>query len=309
VRFASIEAAIGHTPTVEVPRLCPNPQVRLYVKLEGANPSGSIKDRVARYLLDSLEASGRLGPGSVVLEPSSGNLGISLAMLCRRRGHALAIVLPDNVTAERRALLDVYGAQIIDSPGEQGSNGAIALARSLAASDPRYVMADQYANPANPLAHYETTGQEIVADVPEIDVLVCGLGTSGSLMGAGRRVREHNSAVRVIAAEPLPGEQLQGLRSLDEGFVPEIFDPAAIDAKYLVSTAEAVAMLRRLTAEEGIFAGVSSGGVLSAAVRVAATMARGTIVALLADGGWKYLSEKLWTRELDADRLEALNLW
>jgi cysteine synthase len=309
VRFASIEEAIGHTPLVEIPRLCPNRRVRLLAKLEGANPTGSIKDRVARYLIDGLERDGRLAADSIILEPSSGNLGISLAMLCRRRGHALAIVLPDNVTVERRALLAIYGAQIIDSPGAQGSNGAIAMARSLATSDSRYVMADQYANPANPRAHYETTGAEIVADCPEVDMLVAGLGTGGSLMGAGRRLREHNPAARIVAAEPQPGEQVQGLRSLDEGFVPEIFDPAAIDARLLVTTEEAVAMLRRLTAEEGIFAGVSSGGVLAAAARMAASMESGTVVALLADGGWKYLSEELWTRELAEDRLEALNLW
>ena len=300
---------IGHTPLVEIQRFNPNPDVRLLVKLEGANPTGSVKDRVARYLVEDLERSGRLSPDSVILEPSSGNTGISLALVCRLKGYRLAVVMPDNVTRERRQLLEIYGAQIIDSPGAQGSNGAVAMARELAASDSRYVMADQYANPANPLAHYETTGPEIIADCPEVDVFVAGLGTGGTLMGAGRRLREHNPQVKVYAAEPMPGEMVQGLRSLDEGFVPEIFDASRLDGRYLVTTAESIEALRRLTELEGIFAGVSAGGVLVVASRIAKQMESGTIVALLADGGWKYLSEDVWSRDLEDESVEGLNLW
>ncbi|HXX61281.1 MAG TPA: cysteine synthase family protein [Candidatus Sulfotelmatobacter sp.] len=310
-RFDSIETAIGHTPLVELPALSPRPGIRLLAKLEGLNPSGSVKDRIARALLADLEASGRLGPGTTILEATSGNTGIAMAMLARRRGHPLTVVLPDNVTQERRQLLTLYGAEIIESPGELGSNGSIALARRLAANDGRYVMADQYANAANPRAHYETTGPEILAACPEIDVFVAGLGTGGTLMGVGRRLREANPAVRLIAAEPLPGEQVQGLRSLADGFVPEILDPTLLDGRFLVSSTDAIRGLRALLEREGILGGVSSGAVLVAARRVAATMERGTIVLLLADGGWKYLSDGLWTRdlaELEADG-ETRNWW
>ena len=306
---SSLLDAIGHTPMVEVARFCPNPRVRMLVKLEGANPTGSVKDRVARYLVDDLERSGRLKSDSIVLEPSSGNTGISLAMICRLRGWPLTVVMPVNVTRERRQMLDIYGARVVDSVAELGSNGAVALARRMAADDPRYVMPDQYSNPANPLAHYETTGPEILADCPEVDVFVAGLGTGGTLMGVGRRLREAKPGVRVYAAEPLPGEMVQGLRSLDEGFVPEVFDPSAIDGRFLVTTAESIEALRRLTATEGIFAGVSAGGVLVVAARLAEQMESGTIVALLADGGWKYLSEDVWSRDLDDESVEALNLW
>ena len=303
--------AIGHTPLVEIPRLCPNPHVRLYAKLEGLNPTGSVKDRVARYLIEDLEASGRLGPDSIIVEPTSGNTGISLAMMARRKGYRVAVVLPDNVTQERRQLLTIFGAEIIDSPGALGSNGAVALARRLLAEDARFVMPYQYGNPANPRAHYETTGVEILADCPEVDVFVAGLGTGGTLTGVGRRLREANSAVRVYAAEPLPGEHVQGLRSLEDGFVPEVFDPAILDGKYLVSNEEAITALRALGELEGIFAGVSSGAVLVAADRVARTMDQGTIVALFADGGWKYLSDGLWTRPLEemGEDLESRTWW
>ena len=303
--------AIGHTPLVEIPRLCPNPHVRLYAKLEGLNPTGSVKDRVARYLIEDLEASDRLGPDSIIVEPTSGNTGISLAMMARRKGYRVAVVLPDNVTQERRQLLTIFGAEIIDSPGALGSNGAVALARRLLAEDARFVMPYQYGNPANPRAHYETTGVEILADCPEVDVFVAGLGTGGTLTGVGRRLREANSAVRVYAAEPLPGEHVQGLRSLEDGFVPEVFDPAILDGKYLVSNEEAITALRALGELEGIFAGVSSGAVLVAADRVARTMDHGTIVALFADGGWKYLSDGLWTRPLEemGEDLESRTWW
>jgi [CysO sulfur-carrier protein]-thiocarboxylate-dependent cysteine synthase len=307
--YASIVEAIGHTPLVEITRMSSSPRVRLFAKLEAYNPTGSVKDRVARYLVEGLEAAGRLGPDSIILEPSSGNLGISLAMIARRRGYRVAIVMPDNATQERRQMLALYGAEIIDSPGAQGSNGAIEVARTLVERDERFVMPYQYGNPLNPLAHYETTGAEIVADCPQVDVFVAGLGTGGTLMGVGRRLREHNPRVKVYAAEPMPGEAVQGLRSLEEGFVPEIFDPAGIDGKYLVTTAESLEALRTLTEREGIFAGVSSGGVLAAAGRVAQELESGTIVVLLADGGWKYLSEDVWKRDLDDEALEALNLW
>ena len=307
--YSSLLEAIGHTPMVEIGRFNRNPRVRLLVKLEGMNPTGSVKDRVARHLIDGLERDSRLSPDSVILEPSSGNTGISLAMICRIRGYRLAVVMPNNVTRERRQLLEIYGASIIDSPGALGSNGAVEMARRLVRDDPRYVMPDQYANPMNPLAHYETTGPEIVADCPTVDVFVAGLGTGGTLMGVGRRLREHNPSVRIYAAEPMPGEAVQGLRSLDEGFVPEIFDASAIDGRFLVTTAESIEAMRRLGATEGIFAGVSSGGVLAVATRLADEMESGTMVALLADGGWKYLSEDLWRIDPDDERLETLNLW
>ena len=309
-RYASILDAIGHTPLVEIPRMSPNPNVRLYAKLEFLNPTGSVKDRVAKYLIEDLERSGRLGPDSIIIEPTSGNTGIALAMIARRKGYRVAVVMPDNVTQERRQLLGLFGAEIIDSPGASGSNGAIELAKYLCAKDPRFVMPYQYGNPANPRAHEETTAEEIIADCPEVDVFVSGLGTGGTLTGVGRRLRRHNPAVRIYAAEPMPGENVQGLRSLDDGFIPEIFDPSILDGKFLVSNAESVAALRELTEREGIFAGVSSGGVVVAAQRVAAGMEHGTIVVLLADGGWKYLSENIWTRDpADDEELDALNLW
>lgn len=291
--------------------MCPNPNVRLYAKLEFLNPTGSVKDRVARYLIEDLERSGRLRPDSIIIEPTSGNTGIALAMIARRKGYRVACVLPDNVTQERRQLLALFGAEIIDSPGHLGSNGAVALARYLVDRDERFVMPYQYGNPANPLAHEETTAEEIIADCPEVDVFVAGLGTGGTLMGVGRRLKRHHPAVKVYACEPLPGDQVQGLRSLEEGFIPEILDPKVLDGKLLVSNEEAIRALRELTEKEGIFAGVSSGAAVVAAQQVASHMRHGTIVVLLADGGWKYLSEDLWTRDLerDADEIESLNLW
>ena len=308
-RYSSLIEAIGHTPLVEIPRFCPNPRVKLLVKLEGVNPTGSVKDRVARYMIEGLEAAGRLKGDSIVLEPSSGNTGIALAMICRLRGWPLTVVISANATRERRQMLDIYGATVVESPAELGSNGAVALARQMAADDSRFVMPDQYANPLNPLAHYETTAPEIIADCPEIDAFVAGLGTGGTLTGVGRRLREYRSDVRIYAAEPMPGERVQGLRSLEDGFVPEIFDPSVVDGKFLVTTAESIEAVRRLTQLEGIFAGVSSGGVLVVAARVAEQMQSGTIVALLADGGWKYLSEDVWSRDLEDESMEALNLW
>jgi cysteine synthase B len=291
--------------------MSPNPNVSLWAKLEGFNPTGSLKDRIALAMIDDLEASGRLTADSVILEPTSGNTGISLAVIALRRGYRLAVVMPDNVTPERRQLLAILGAEIIDSPGAEGSNGAVRLAKHLAETDPRYVMPYQYGNPANPRAHAETTAEEIIAACPEVDVFVAGLGTGGTLMGVARRLREHDADVKIYAAEPLPGEQVQGLRSLDEGFIPEILDPSQLDGKFLVSAEDSVRAVRALLEREGIFAGVSSGAVLVAAARVASRVERGTIVALLADGGWKYLSSGIWDRPLEelGDDLDAKSWW
>ena len=298
-RFDGLIDSIGGTPIVEIARLSPSPDVHLVAKLEAANPTGSVKDRVARALVEDLEASGRLNPDSILLEATSGNTGIALAMIGRRKGYRVAVVMPDNVTVERRALIALHGAEVIDSPGALGSNGAIALARDLVARDPRFVMADQYANPANPRVHEETTGPEILDAVPELDVFVAGLGTGGTLTGVGRFLHRAKPGVRIIAAEPLPGEAVQGLRSLDDGFVPEIFDPSILDDRYVVSNTEAITTARELLALEGIFAGPSSGAILTVAARVARSMDHGTIVALLPDGGWKYLSAGTYTRPLD----------
>jgi [CysO sulfur-carrier protein]-thiocarboxylate-dependent cysteine synthase len=311
-RYADILEAIGHTPLVEIPRMSPNPRVRILAKLEMLNPTGSVKDRVAKYLIEDLEARGLLRDDSIILEPTSGNTGIALAMIGRRKGYRVALVMPDNVTNERRQMAALYGAEVIDSPGALGSNGAIALAKHLVGKDDRFVMPYQYGNPANPQAHFETTGPEILADCPEIDVFVAGLGTGGTLMGVARHLREQRPGVRIVAAEPLPGEQVQGLRSLDEGFIPEIFDPTEIDAKYLVSNRDAIAALRELVFREGIFGGPSCGAVLVAAAREASRMREGTIVALLPDGGWKYLSAGTYTTSLDemTDALEGgVNWW
>ena len=310
-RFPSIVDAIGFTPLVEVPRMCPNPNVRLYAKLEFMNPTGSVKDRVAKYLIEDLEREGRLTPDSIIIEPTSGNTGISLAMIARRKGYRVAVVLPDNVTMERRQLLALFGVEIIDSPGSKGSNGAVELAKHLVKKDPRFVMPYQYGSPENPRAHEETTAEEIINDCPEVDAFVAGLGTGGTLVGVGKRLREHNPDIGIYAAEPLPGNDVQGLRSLDEGFIPEIFDPSVLDGKLLVSNTDAIDTLRELIEKEGIFAGVSCGAVLVAAKEVARRMDRGTVVALLPDGGWKYLRQGVWNRDLAADRDEVdnLNLW
>jgi [CysO sulfur-carrier protein]-thiocarboxylate-dependent cysteine synthase len=311
-RYSSILDAIGHTPLVEIPRMSPNPEVRIFAKLEMMNPTGSVKDRIARALIADLEASDRLRPDSIILEPTSGNTGIALAMIGRRKGYRVALVMPDNVTQERRQLAALFGAEVIDSPGRLGSNGAIALAKHLVEKDPRFVMPYQYGNPANPLAHELTTGPEILADCPEIDVFVAGLGTGGTLMGVARFLGRAKPGVRIVAAEPLPGEDVQGLRSLDDGFVPEILDPDLLDAKYLVSNRDAIAALRDLVDREGIFAGPSCGAVLVAAAREARRMSSGTIVALLPDGGWKYLSAGTFNRDLDemeADLEGGVNWW
>ncbi|MCA1568762.1 MAG: cysteine synthase family protein [Chloroflexi bacterium] len=304
-------AAIGDTPMVELRRLAPHDGVRLYAKLEGSNPTGSVKDRVARAMIDSALADGSLRPGQTILEPSSGNTGISLAMIGSRLGHPVRIVMPDNTTPEREQVLRLFGAEIVFSAGAEGSNGAIRLARSLADADPSLFMPYQYGNEANPRAHFETTGPEILEQVPEIDAFVAGLGTGGTLTGVGRYLKRERPAVRIIAAEPMPGEGVQGLRSLEDGFIPPVLDESVLDDKFLVTNRDAVIGLRRLLREEGVFAGLSSGAAIAVAVRVAREMVAGSIVVLLADDGWKYLSTDLWTRDLDEleDELEGSLLW
>jgi [CysO sulfur-carrier protein]-thiocarboxylate-dependent cysteine synthase len=290
---SSLLGLIGNTPLVELPRLSP-PGRRIYAKLEGQNPTGSIKDRVALAMVDAAE----LRPGQELLEPTSGNTGISLALVAKLKGLRLTCVMPSNATPERRALLELYGATIIDSPGEEGSNGAVRMAQEIAAADDRYVMLFQYANEANPRAHYEGTGAEIVRDLERVDALVAGLGTGGTLMGTARRLREAFPHVEIVAAEPLPGDPVMGLRSLEDGYVPPILDVAQLDRKLLVSNAEAAAAVRVLLEREGLFAGVSSGAVVHVARRIADALPEGSVVvAVLADGGWKYLSAPFWSGE------------
>lgn len=304
-------STIGNTPMVELRRLSPSGGARVFAKLEGTNPSGSVKDRIARAMVEEGLASGRLTPGQTILEPSSGNTGISLAMVGRLLGHPVRIVLPDNTTPEREQMLRLYGAEIVHSPGDEGSNGAIRLAERLAAEDPTLFMPYQYGNEANPRAHEETTGPEILEQVPDLDVFVAGLGTGGTLTGVGHFLKRVRPGVRIVAAEPLPGEGVQGLRSLDEGFVPPVLDASVLDDKYLVNNRDAVIGVRRLLSEEGIFAGLSCGAAVAVALRVAREMTSGTVVVLLADAGWKYLSADLWTRDLDEleDELEGSLLW
>jgi cysteine synthase B len=269
--------------------------VRLYAKLEGQNPTGSTKDRVAKAMIEAAEASGALEPGGELLEPTSGNTGISLALIARLKGYRLTCVMPDNVTEERRRLLQLFGAEIVESPGDEGSNGAVRVALELAEREPRYFMPFQYANEANARAHYEGTGAEIAQAVERLDCFVAGLGTGGTLMGAGRRLRESFPHVIVAAAEPLPGDPVMGLRSLEDGYVPPILDVSKLDRKLLVSNGEAAAGSRLLLEREGIFAGVSSGGVLHVALRLAHELGEGSVIAcVLADGGWKYLSADFW---------------
>jgi len=304
-------STIGSTPMVELPHIAPSPRIRLYAKLESANPTGSVKDRIARTMLEDARATGALAPGQTILEPSSGNTGISLAMIGRLMGHPVRIVMPDNTTVEREQLLRLYGAEIVPSPGAEGSNGAIRLAQELSAADPSVFMPYQYGNAANPRAHEEGTGPEILAAVPGIDLFVAGLGTGGTLTGVGRFLKRERPGVRVIAAEPLPGEQVQGLRNLDEGFVPPVLDASVLDDRYLVGNRDAVVGVRRLMREEGIFVGLSSGAALHVALRAAAEMEEGSIVVLLADGGWKYLSTGIYDRDIDDldEQLERSLLW
>jgi cysteine synthase B len=298
MRVDSVLDLIGNTPLVAAHQLSPNPAVRLFVKLEGMNPGGSVKDRIAKSMIEDAEEEGRLLPGDTILEPSSGNTGIGLALVCRVKGYKLRVVLPENVSVERRQLLEIFGAEVIPSPAAEGSNGAIKVAQELA-KEGDTVFLYQYGNAANPKAHYEGTGPEIWAECPEVDAFVAGLGTSGTLMGVGRYLKERNPDVKIVAVEPPAGEDVQGLRSLEEGYVPPIFDPDVLDRRFIVRLTESVEWTRRL-AELGIFAGLSSGAVLAGAAKVVATMDEGTIVALLPDGGWKYLSTGAWTDDIDA---------
>jgi cysteine synthase B len=311
MRYESILDLIGNTPLVGVHALSPNPAVRIYAKLEGQNPGGSMKDRIALRMVEAAERDGVLQRGDTILEPSSGNTGIGLALVARMKGYRLRVVLPENVSEERRQMLEIFGAQVIPSPGEEGSNGAIRQAEKLAAEDSSLVMLFQYGNPANPDAHYATTGPEILRDCPEVDVFVAGLGTSGTLMGVGRYLKEQKPDVRVVAVEPPAGELVQGLRSLEDGFVPPIFDPAVLDRKFIVRPRESIEWTRRLLDECGIFAGISSGAVMAGVAKMAATMDVGTIVALLPDAGWKYLSSGAWTDDLDVvtERAQRINYW
>jgi [CysO sulfur-carrier protein]-thiocarboxylate-dependent cysteine synthase len=300
---------IGNTPLVELTRLAPTSSVQIYAKLEGTNPTGSIKDRVALAMIEAAEASGELEPGRQLIEPTSGNTGISLAMVARLKGYPLTCVMPANATEERRRLLRIYGAEIVDSPPEEGSNGAVRMALELAARDPRLFMPFQYGNEANPRAHYEGTGTEIAEALDRVDVLVAGLGTGGTLMGTGDRLRETFHDVVVAAAEPLPGDPVMGLRSLADGYVPPILDVSKLDRKLLVSNEESLEGVRALVAQEAIFAGVSSGAVVHVARRLAAELDEGVVVCILADGGWKYLSADFWDAGDPAAAMEHGHWW
>ncbi|MFO7591916.1 MAG: cysteine synthase family protein [Acidimicrobiia bacterium] len=311
MRHETVLGLIGDTPLVGIHALSPNPDVRIYAKLEGQNPGGSSKDRIALKMVELAEADGTLTPGDTIIEPSSGNTGIGLALVAKLRGYRLRVVLPDNVSIERRQLLEIFGAEVIESPGAEGSNGAIRRAEELAEAEPSLKLLFQYGNPANPRAHYDSTGPEIWRDCPEVDVFVAGLGTSGTLMGVGTYLKEQSNAVRIVAVEPPAGELVQGLRSLDDGFVPPIFDPAVLDRKFIVRPRESIVWLRRLLEDCGVFAGISSGAAVAGAVKMAEQMDAGTIVTLLPDGGWKYLSSGAWTDDLEVveERATRVNYW
>jgi cysteine synthase B len=311
-RYGDIVQAIGNTPLVELRRLSTKPGVRIWAKMESFNPTGSVKDRVARALIEDAEEKGAIGPGMTILEPTSGNTGISLAMICKRKGYKLKVVMPDNVTPERTQLLTMYGAEIVYSPGDQGSNGAVALALKMAESDPTYYMPYQYGNPANPRAHYDGTAVEILEELDgRVDAFVAGLGTGGTLMGNGRRFKEElGDAVKIVAAEPMQGEPVQGLRSLDDGFIPPIIDLSVLDRKIFVTNRDAIIWTRRLLDEEGIFAGVSSGAIASIAVRIANEMDEGNVVFIVCDDGTKYLSSGIYTRPVDEiENLDSTVWW
>jgi cysteine synthase B len=312
-KYGDIVQAIGNTPLVELKRLSPKPGVRIYAKLEFYNPTGSVKDRVARSMIEDAEEKGAIRPGQTILEPTSGNTGISLAMICKRKGYPLKVVMPDNVTTERTQLLQMYGAEIVYSPGDQGSNGAVAMALEMAEGDSSYYMPYQYGNQANPDAHYHGTAPEILEELDTVTAFVAGLGTGGTLMGNARRLKEHDPDTMIVAAEPRQGELVQGLRSLEDGFIPPIIDISVLDKKIFVSNADAVVWTKKLLAEEGLFAGVSSGAIASIAVRVATNLDEGNVVFVVCDDGWKYLSSGVYTKsieELEADgTLETASFW
>jgi cysteine synthase B len=307
---SSLLELVGSTPLVELAHVSPKPEVKLYAKLEGQNPTGSIKDRVAKSMIEAAEASGELEPGRALLEPTSGNTGIALAMIAALKGYPLTCVMPENSTEERKRLLRLYGAEIVLSPAAEGSNGAVRLALELAERDPRWFMPFQYANAANPRAHYEGTGAEIAEALDRVDVLVAGLGTGGTLMGTGERLRESFPDVVVAAAEPMPGDPVMGLRSLEDGYVPPILDVSKLDRKILVSNADAVRAVRELLRREGIFAGVSCGAALHVARRIASELDEGVVVVILADGGWKYISADFWdAAEAEVEESMERTLW
>jgi cysteine synthase B len=311
-RYSDIVQSIGNTPIVELKRLSPKPGVRLWAKLESHNPTGSVKDRVARALIEDAEEKGAIASGQVILEPTSGNTGISLGMLCKLKGYPLKVVMPDNVTPERTQLLQMWGAEIVYSEGSKGSNGAVELALEMAASDSRYYMPYQYGNEANPLAHYNGTAVEILDELDnDVSAFVAGLGTGGTLMGNGRRLKEVlGDAVKIVAAEPMQGEPVQGLRSLDDGFIPPIIDLTLLDRKIFVTNSDAIVWTRRLLDEEGIFAGVSSGAIARVAARIAGELDEGNVVFVVADDGWKYLSSGVYTRPLEEiENLESTLWW
>jgi cysteine synthase B len=305
-RYGDIVEAIGNTPLIELKRLSPKPGVRIWAKMESFNPTGSVKDRVARALIEDAEAKDVIRPGMTILEPTSGNTGISLAMICSRKGYRLKVVMPDNVTPERTQLLKMYGAEIVYSPGNQGSNGAVAMALEMA-EDPQYYMPYQYGNPANPGAHYNGTAPEILEELEgDVAAFVAGLGTGGTLMGNARRFKEElGDQVKIVAAEPMQGEPVQGLRSLDDGFIPPIIDLSLLDRKIFVTNRDAIIWTRKLLDEEGVFAGVSSGAIARVAVRIAGELDEGNVVFLVADDGWKYLSSGIYT--LPVDEIENLD--
>ena len=310
-RYGDIVESIGNTPLVELPRLSPKPGVRIWAKLESRNPTGSVKDRVARALIEDAEAQGAIMPGQTILEPTSGNTGISLAMICRRRGYPLKVVMPENVTAERTQLLRMYGAEIVYSEGSLGSNGAVEKALEMAEKDSSYYMPYQYGNVANPNAHYNGTALEILEELDEVSAFVAGLGTGGTLMGNGRRLKEtFGDACKIVAAEPMQGEPVQGLRSLDDGFIPPIIDISLLDRKIFVTNRDAIVWTRKLLEEESVFAGVSSGAIARVAVRIAGELDEGNVVFVVADDGWKYLSSGIYTLPVDEiENLDATVWW
>jgi cysteine synthase B len=304
-RFQNVIESIGNTPLVELPRLSPKAGVRIWAKLEGRNPTGSVKDRVAKAMIEDAEERSAIEPGHTILEPTSGNTGISLAMICRRKGYPLKVVMPDNVTGERTQLLLMYGAEIVYSEGAKGSNGAVELALEMAESDSSYYMPYQYGNEANPSAHYHGTAPEILEELDEIAAFVGGLGTGGTLMGNGRRFKEHDSETKIVAAEPMQGELVQGLRSLDDGFIPPILDLAVLDRKIMVSNRDAIVWTQKLLHEEGLFAGVSAGAIAYVAHRIGGELESGNVVFLVPDDGWKYLSSGVYTTPIE--QLEGID--
>ncbi|MGH2950959.1 MAG: PLP-dependent cysteine synthase family protein [Solirubrobacterales bacterium] len=309
-RYADLVEAVGNTPLVELPRLSPKPGVRIFAKLEGRNPTGSVKDRVAKAMIDAAEDSGAIESGQTVLEPTSGNTGISLAMICRLKGYPLRVVMPDNVTEERTQLLRMYGAEIVYSEGAKGSNGAVELALEMSEADSSVYMPYQYGNEANPRCHYEGTAPEILEELDAVAAFVGGLGTGGTLMGVGRRLKENDPATKIVAAEPMQGELVQGLRSLDDGFIPPIIDIELLDRKIFVTNHDAIVWTRRLLDEEGIFAGVSSGAIASIAVRIANELDEGNVVFIVCDDGWKYLSSGIYTRPVEEiENLDSTVWW